>query len=210
MIRINLLAAERERTKQKIAFPTGQKLTAVCSLMIVLAGGLIGWRYWSLGRESSQLDTDISAAGQETARLKTIIQQVQQFESQKSQLQERVALIEQLRKTQAGPVHMLDQISRAVPSMLWLTELKQNNADVVIDGRCTSLMGLSDFITNLEGSGFFKKSVEILSSQAESVGQPPSDLIKFSIKAQFQPPSEAKATAGTPAPAAAPPAKPGP
>ena len=71
-------------------------------------------------------------------------------------------------------------------------------------------MGLSDFITNLEASGFFKKSVEILTSQVESAGQPPSDLIKFSIKAQFQPPSEAKATAGTPAPAAAPPAKPGP
>src|SRR5204862_7915082 len=123
MIRINLLAAERERTKKKIAFPTGQRLTAVCSLMLVLAGGLIGWRYWSIGRDSKQLDTDIMAAGQETALLKTIIQKVQQFESQKSQLQERVALIEQLRKTQAGPVHMLDQISRAVPSMLWLTEL---------------------------------------------------------------------------------------
>ena len=36
------------------------------------------------------------------------------------------ALIEQLRKDQTGPVHMLDQISRALPPMLWLTEMKQN------------------------------------------------------------------------------------
>ena len=50
---------------------------------------------------------------------------MQQFEQRKAQLQQRVALIEQLRKSQTGPVHMLDQISRALPPMLWLTELKQ-------------------------------------------------------------------------------------
>ena len=38
-------------------------------------------------------------------------------------------LIEQLRNGQTGPVHMLDQISRALPPMLWLTELKQAGAD---------------------------------------------------------------------------------
>ena len=61
-------------------------------------------------------------------------------------------LIEQLRKGQTGPVHMLDQISRALPPMLWLTELKQgaDANEVVIDGRCTTLTGLSDFVANLE------------------------------------------------------------
>ena len=76
-----------------------------------------------------------------------MIQQVQQFEQRKAQLQQRVVLIEQLRKGQTGPVHMLDQISRALPPMLWLTELKQTGGnDVVIDGRCTTLTGLSDFV----------------------------------------------------------------
>ena len=43
MIRINLLAVERERTKKKIAFPTAQRLTLGCSLLLVLSGGLVGW-----------------------------------------------------------------------------------------------------------------------------------------------------------------------
>ena len=42
--------------------------------------------------------------------------EVEQFEAQKQQLQQRVSLIEQLRKGQTGPVHMLDQISRALPN----------------------------------------------------------------------------------------------
>jgi len=94
---------------------------------------------------------------------------------------------------------MLDQISRALPPMLWLTELKQIGPDVVIDGRCTTLTGLSDFVSNLEASGYFKRSIEIVSTQTETITQPPGELIKFSIKAQFQRPGEAPAAAAAPA-----------
>ncbi len=201
MIRINLLAVERERGKKRtITLGTvGQKLTIGCSLILILAGLFIGWRYWALSRASAQLDADISAAQQETQRLRSIILQVQQFEQRRAQLQQRVALIELLRKGQTGPVHMLDQISRALPSMLWLTELKQVGADVVIDGRCTTLTGLSDFVSNLEASGYFKRSIDIVSTQTETVAQAPGELIKFSIKAQFQQPGEAPAAPAAPA-----------
>ncbi len=192
MIRINHLASDRERTKKRaVSLGTvGQKLTVGCSLILILAALFCGWRYWSVTRESSQLDAEISAAQLETGRLRSIIVQVQQFEQRKAQLQQRVVLIEQLRSGQAGPVHMLDQISRALPPMLWLSELKQVGGDVVIEGRCTTLTGLSDFVSNLEASGYFKRSVEIVSTQSESIPQPPGELIKFTIKAQFLPPGQ--------------------
>jgi len=202
MIRINLLAVERERGKKKlsIGIGSGHKMTIGCSLILIGTIALIGWRYTALNRESQQIDADISAAQQETARLHSVIQRVQQFEQQKAALQQRVVLIEQLRKSQTGPVHMLDEISRALPQMLWLTEMKQTGTEVVIDGKCLTLTGLSDFVSNLEASGFFKKSVEIVSSQSELapglVGG--GELIKFSLKAVFQQPAEA-AGAATPA-----------
>jgi type IV pilus assembly protein PilN len=200
MIRINLLASDRERgRKRAVTLGTvGQKLTIGCSLILLLAALFCGWRYWTVTRESTQLDAEIAAAQQETGRLHSIILQVQQFEQRKAQLQQRVVLIEQLRSGQTGPVHMLDQISRALPPMLWLTELKQIGADVVIDGRCTTLTGLSDFVSNLEASGYFKRSIEIVSTQTETITQPPGELIKFSIKAQFQRPGEAPAAAAAP------------
>jgi len=201
MIRINLLAAERDKKKKKkaVTFGTaGQKLTIGCSLILVLAVLFIGWRYWSLTHESSAIDADIAAAQQETTRLHSVILQVQQFEQQKTRLQQRVVLIEQLRKGQTGPVHMLDQISRALPQMLWLTELKQAaGTDVVIDGKCTTLTGLSEFVSNLEASGYFKRSIEIIDTKTEMTGTPPTEIIKFSIKATFQQPGEAKPTPPT-------------
>jgi type IV pilus assembly protein PilN len=199
MIRNNLHAAERDKSKKKAATlgTTGQKMTIGCSLILILAVLFIGWRYWAISRDSNQVDAEISAAQQETVRLHSVILQVQQFEQQKAQLQQRVVLIEQLRKGQTGPVHLLDQVSRALPQMLWLTELKQTTAnEVVIDGRCTTLTGLSEFVSNLEASGYFKRSIEIVDTKTEAApGPPPTDLIRFTIKAAFQQPGEAAAPA---------------
>jgi type IV pilus assembly protein PilN len=199
MIRINLLAGERDRAKKKAVTlgTTGQKLAIGCSLILVLAALFIGWRYWTVTRDSAELDKEIAAAQQETTRLHSIIQQVQQFEQRKAQLQQRVVLIEQLRKGQTGPVHMLDQISRALPPMLWLTEVKQTATDIVIDGKCTTPIGVSDFVANLEASGYFKRSIEIVSTTTEPMQQPQGELIKFSIKAIFQQPGDAKAPVAT-------------
>ena len=208
MIRINLLNAERKVAKKRIALFVGRRLVLVSGFILVLGVGLVGWRYWAIGRDSKQLDQDIEKARQETVQLQSLIAQVQQFEKQKAQLQQRVQLIEQLRKNQTGPVHMLDQISRSLPPMLWLTELKQGpSGEVVVDGKWTTLTSLSDFVANLEATGYFKKSVEIISSQTESLSTPPGTLISFQIKAVFQQPVEAKPAVAA-APAAAPAAKP--
>ena len=201
MIRINLLASERAQAKKKVApFQVGQKLTLGCSLILVLAALFIGWRYWSLGQQSKQLDADIASAQQETARLHSIIQKVQEFEQRKAQLSQRVVLIEDLRKEQKGPVHMLDEISKGLPPMLWLTEVKQVGGDVVIDGNSTTQTGVSDFVSNLEASGYFKKSIDIVGTKTVPLAQPPGELVSFTLRAQFLTPGEAK-PAAAPAPA---------
>src|SRR5262249_12030005 len=161
---INLLASERKVAKKAFAFQSAHKITLGCGLILVLAAVLVGWRYRALQQESARLDADIAAGQAETQRLRTFIQQVQQFEQQKGELQQRVVLIEQLRKSQTHPVHMLDEISRALPPMVWLTELKQSEQGVLIEGRCLGLTNLSDFVAALEGTGYFKKSIEIMNS----------------------------------------------
>jgi type IV pilus assembly protein PilN len=197
MIRINLLSVER--ATKKLAFQSGHKLAIASGLILMLALVFVGWRYVTIARDSTNLDEEIVKSKQETTRLQSILQQVQEFEQRKAQLQQRVVLIEQLRKAQIGPVLMLEQISRSLPPMLWLTELKQIGTEVVIDGNCTTLTGLSDFVANLEASGYFKRSIEIVSTTTEVLAKAPGELIRFSIKAQFQRPGESPATplAGT-------------
>ena len=204
MIKINLLVPERKAVKKKFAFQDGQKLTIGCSALVVATLMFCGWRYWAIGQDSRRLDSEIASAQQEAVRLRTIITDVQQFEQRKTQLQQRVTLIEQLRKEQNGPVHMLDQISRAMPPMLWLTDLKQGAtpAEIVITGKCTSLTSLTDFVGSLEASGYFKKSVEIVDSRTETMATPPGELVTFSLRAQFQRPGDTATAVEAPAAAA--------
>jgi Tfp pilus assembly protein PilN len=75
--------------------------------------------------------------------------------------------------------------------------LKQAGDDVVIDGRTTVLTSLTDFVTNLEGSGYFKKSIDIVNTATEAGAGSAAELIKFSIKASFQQPDAKPTPAGS-------------
>ena len=76
MIRINLIAGEREKPKRRSAgFDIGQKVTLVCSLILVATALGIGWWWWALDREKARIASDISEAQRETARLQSILQQ---------------------------------------------------------------------------------------------------------------------------------------
>jgi len=189
MIRINLLPQDKGKSRTRPSAPVAaQKITVASTLVLVVAGLVVGGWYQRIQKESTRIAEEIASAEQETARLRTVITQVQQFEQRRAQLQQRVTLIEQLRKGQSGPVHMLDELSRALPEMVWLTELEQTGADLTIDGRCSALTLLSDFVSNLENSGWFKRPVEITETQNERLSGAEVDLIRFTVKAQFTQP----------------------
>ena len=58
MIRINLLGVERAKVKKKVAFQVGQKLTLGCSLILIVTALFVGWRFWSLNKQSANLDEE--------------------------------------------------------------------------------------------------------------------------------------------------------
>jgi type IV pilus assembly protein PilN len=190
MIRINLLGGERQKKARAIAFDAGQRLTVACSLILVVAAAGIGWWYWSLSQESAQVDADIAQAQQEIARLQSVVTEVQQAEQRRQQVQQRVRLIEQLQRGQATPVQLLDHVSRSLPDMLWLLSMNQVNNEVTIDGRSTTLIGVSDFVGNLGNTELLQKPIEIVSSQVETItgtGTGPqaanAEVIRFTVKA---------------------------
>lgn len=187
MIRINLLSVDRERTKRAALIPPGQRVTLAASLIVLGTFLFIGWWFWSLHRASVRVDEDLAKGEREMQQLRSVLAQVQKFESSKAQLQQRVTLIEQLRRGQSGPVHILDEIVKAVPERLWLTDLTQKGDDIVLVGMTTSFTGLSDFVANLEGSTWFKKPIDIVDSQVTTDAKN-GDIFKFSVKAVFNNP----------------------
>ncbi len=188
MIRINLLGVERPKARKAFAFDPGAQIIVLCSLILVVAVAGIGWWYWSLRQESQQVDADILAAQQDVARINSILSEVKQFEQRQQQLQQRVALIQQLRHGQSIPVQLLDHVSHSLPDTLWLTSLEEAGDGVTIEGRSTTLIALSDFVGSLGTSALLKKPIEIVNSQVEAATNGPTsgaggDVIKFTVKA---------------------------
>jgi type IV pilus assembly protein PilN len=205
--RINLLGVERTKVRKALAFDPAQQITLACTLILVLAALGVGWWYWSLNETTARLDAEIVSAQQEQARLQSVLTEVQQGEQRRAQLRQRVALIEQLRGGQSVPVQLLDHVSRSLPDMIWLTEMKQDEKQLTIAGRSTTLISLSDFVGNLGSNDkLLKRPIEIVDSQVQSVastaGAPGVELISFIVRAQLAapaPPAAGAAAASAPA-----------
>ena len=189
MIRINLLAVERGKPKKPrgALISPAHRVTVGASLILIATVLGIGWWFLSIQQKSAQIDRDIARAEAETSQLRSVLQQVQKFESRKAQLTQRVTLIEQLRRGQSAPVHVIDEISKSLPDRLWLTDLKQVGGDFTLSGFAASLPSLSDFVASLESTKWFKRPVEILDSQVTE-DKTAGDIVRFSIRATLNDP----------------------
>src|SRR6185436_4859391 len=179
MIRINLLSVDRERKRSAgvVLIPAAQRVTIAASLILLGTTLFVGWWFWSLHRASTRVDQELAKGEREMQQLRSVLAQVQKFEASKAQLQQRVTLIEQLRRGQSGPVHILDEISKAVPERLWLTEMTEKGDDIVLAGMTTSLTGLSDFVdsqvtTDPKNGDIFKFSIKAVFNNPEAPPPP--------------------------------------
>ena len=193
MIRINLLQVERKGVAKRggpsLNFAlTSAKVDLVCSLIVIAAVLYGSYTAWALYQQGQQLEIQLAQAKEEERKLQAVLKQYEAFEARKKQLEQRVKLIEDLRRGQGKAVHLLDKVSTSVPDRLWLTDMKQTGDSVQMDGQTSTLTALADFIGNLEHTGYFKRPVEIISSTEEKIGE--MDLIKFQMKAEFLMPGQ--------------------
>ena len=184
MIRINLMAVEHGRTARRFGPELGNKVTLVCGAIFVGVVVMVVWQSFGVREETAR---QLRLVNQDLASMSDVVGRRNEFEAQSAELARRVALIEELRGGQGGPVRMLDQVSRAMPEGVWLTELRQEGADITVQGRATSLTVLSELVVALESSGYFTLPVDIVDSQFES--QAEGDVVRFELRAEFLVPS---------------------
>ncbi len=162
MIRINLLTEARAAAAKKKgpALPTGAKLN---NLLLIggLALGLIyvGTMFLVLHNRNRKLDTEIGQAREEVARLKSIIDEVKGYEDKKRSLEEKISLINSLKTNQKGPVRLMDEVSRALPDLVWLTDMTMQGDQLTMKGRTLSPNAVATYLENLKKSPYFAEPV---------------------------------------------------
>lgn len=203
MIRINLLSEAKVVAARKRAplIPTGAKLNNFLffgafglGLAYVIVMGL------TLLSRRSQLDEEIVKARLEADRLKSIIEEVKEYEDKKASLEAKIQLINALKTNQKGPVRLMDEISKALPDLVWLTVLDVSGNQITMRGKTLSPNAVATYLENLKKSPFFAEPV------FKSLGQDggTSGTYTWEMTLTFNP-SAILASAPGPAPAPTPP-----
>ncbi len=162
MIKINLLLARKEKKKVGI-----QKEFIVLILSIVLLVMVLGGIQYLLEREKSDLLAKISETKKEIAYYKSLTTEVLKAKEAQKILQDKLNVINALRKEKAIPAKVLDELAIDKPEKLHLESVRKDGSKLGIEGIALDDETIANFMTNLRKSKLFKNVDLVVSEQVE-------------------------------------------
>ena len=162
MIKINLLLARKEKKKVGI-----RKEFIVLILSIVLLVVVLGVIQYLLEREKSDIQAKISETKKEIAYYKSLTTEVLKAKEAQKTLQDKLNVINTLRKEKALPAKVLDELSIDKPEKMHLESVRKDGAKLGIEGIALDDETIANFMTNLRKSKLFKNVDLVVSEQVE-------------------------------------------
>jgi type IV pilus assembly protein PilN len=159
MIRINLFKPERkdlplptmaaagpsreptDETPRKSSTPT-----LILLLTVVGIAALALTQQQSMGRERRLL----RLAEEDKRRLTNVLTKLEQLEFQKSTVEKKISLINNLKSQREIAVRIMDELSKNLPEWVWLNEVTYENQLIRIKGRAMSNTQIAEYISKLE------------------------------------------------------------
>lgn len=203
MIRINLLGQERPKTSRRgPAIPLESSLRLILFVASLLVAFVVLYAmYHQKQTELGNIDSRITSLQAEMVRLQQVKADVQQYEQQKTILQQRIDVIEQLQANRSGAQQLLEMVAATVEhsDSLWLTSMTRSGDSLEFAGEAASINAIANFLTQMKRSGYFG-SIEM--KQASE-----NDIVKgaqtygFTMSAQILSAKPANVSGTTPPPA---------
>jgi Tfp pilus assembly protein PilN len=201
MIKVNLLegaADTRAATRAtKAAAKTTQQVLLVAGALLALLVAL-GVDYYVSKAQLDEADAELRKQQALAEELKQNREQKERLEKQIKAVEERIKIIDDLQKNQAGPSAMIDLINSKMPSTgnLRLERIAQNRDNVTIEGVADDPNIVSEFARGLElgSNGLFSNIGLTVTRIDEQVPDPEDETatklvtsFKFAITTKYTP-----------------------
>jgi type IV pilus assembly protein PilN len=162
MIKINLLLARKEKKKVRMSKEVVVLILSVFLLLVLLV--IVQWR---IDKEKENTIAQISNTKKEITYYKSLIAEVDKAKALQKTLQDKLNVINSLRKEKSSPSRVLDELSIDKPEKLQLESLKKEGGKLGIEGIALDDETVANFMTNLRKSKVFKNVDLIVSEQIE-------------------------------------------
>ena len=199
MILINLLPhREAARKRRREAFYATLGVSALMGG--VIAGAIFLWYAAQISNQQSKnlvLQTEIK-------RLEGQIKDIATLQEEIAALRARQQAVEDLQADRNMPVHLLNELVRQLPDGVYVTNVKQENQVVSINGVAQSNERVSELLRNLGNNSLWLTRPELIEIQAANValGKEQRRVANFQMKVRLLRSSEAQKAAAASASAA--------
>lgn len=190
MILINLLPhRELARQRKRQAYNVSLALAALVGALIAGAGYV--WLQGQIDRQQARnnlLQT-------ENKKLDEQIKEVANLEDEIAALKARQEAVEDLQSDRNMPVHLLNESVRQLSDGLYLTQIKQENQFVLVQGVSQSNERVSELLRNLTYSSEWVTKPELIEIVSSSIDLNPREkrrVYNFTIRVQLLRASEVK------------------
>jgi len=162
MIKINLLKARKEKKRIGVR---KEMIIFILSMLVVLA--LLFVVQWLIGSEKEKTLAQITNTRKEIEYYKSLRTEFEKAKEQQKILQEKLNVINLLRKEKASPAKVLDELSIDKPEKVYFESVKKDGSKLGIEGVALDDETVANFMTNLRKSKLFKNVDLIVSEQIE-------------------------------------------
>lgn len=180
MIKINLIPTKRKPPKKVTEL---QQQAVLAGLILVLVGIGLGYHLMKLNSRIDDLKRDKAAKEARKKEQEKQLEEVKNVEAERKLVQERIAIIDQLKKNQTGPVRLLDEVSRMLPPGVNLTSMVEKSGQVDLTGTAFTNNELVKFIDNLKGNSYFSDIYLLETKQSQSEGV---EIYQYKMQFKFK------------------------
>jgi len=177
MIKINLLPFRAARKKENI-----RRQISIYILSVVFLCAAMGYVYVGLNQNLGPLKTERDDKRRELGAYAGTAKKIGEIKEKTEQIRSKLEVIRGLERNKAGPVHVLAEISMAVPKdKLWLRSLDEKRGILTLEGSAMDNDTVALFMTNL-GKAAPIISVDLESTRLKNLPKYKLDITDFVLK----------------------------
>jgi type IV pilus assembly protein PilN len=190
MIEINLLP---HREAQRVA--DVRESVGLLVLGLVVLAGIVAFLDAQIADQLDEAQASVQQLKSDIQRYEPQKVQVSEFRKKKSELQDKLNVIEGLDRARRGPVRLFEELASQTPDRLWLTQLGTESGVLRLQGSSLDNGVVADFLRALSGSPYFV-NVDLVKTDGGSHRQDGIELVEFEITAGLVTPDDDETETG--------------